>query len=73
MSKFIFYTDGVTEAMNKYMEEYSPERLEAHLKKTPFSVQSIITEINKFTGGNPQSDDITVVMLESNDKCIRVF
>lgn len=63
-TKVIFYTDGVTEAMNSSEEEYGNERLLIHSKKPSVSIQSIVSDVNKFTSGHKQSDDITVVMVE---------
>ena len=63
-SRLIFYTDGVTEAMNSSEEEYGTERLLKHFNQSSVSVQSIINDVNKFTSGYKQSDDVTVVMIE---------
>ena len=45
------YTDGVNEAMDKDENEFSE------------LIKSVINEIEEFTGGIPQSDDITVLTL----------
>ncbi|MFO7524627.1 MAG: GAF domain-containing SpoIIE family protein phosphatase, partial [Ignavibacteriaceae bacterium] len=63
-SRLIFYTDGVTEAMNSSEEEYGSERLLKHSNESSVSIQSVVGDVNKFTGGYKQSDDITVVMVE---------
>ncbi len=65
----ILFTDGITEAMNKNFEEYTDERLEKLLSKMkPDSAQStldeIIDDINKFTAGAEQSDDITCLVIK---------
>jgi serine phosphatase RsbU (regulator of sigma subunit) len=63
------YTDGVTEAMDKNKELFSEERLENLLKiacKLP-SVEidrRTEKEIKRFTSGEPQSDDITMITLK---------
>ena len=60
------YTDGITEAMNPKRERFGDERLLAtirkygHLKADPL-VDKIHDEINVFTEGYSQSDDITLV------------
>lgn len=63
-SRLIFYTDGVTEAMNSSDEEYGSERLLIHSNESSVSIQSVVGDVNKFTGGYKQSDDLTVVMIE---------
>lgn len=65
----IFYTDGVPEAMNMEGELYTFERFKAAIQvnKTlePVAmVDKILAEIAEFTKGAPQSDDITVVVLQ---------
>ncbi len=65
----IQYTDGVTEAMNSEMEEYEEERFYACIKRlgnisAEAVVQAIVDDIQKFTGGIPQSDDITMLVMK---------
>ncbi|MEW6509904.1 MAG: SpoIIE family protein phosphatase [Bacteroidota bacterium] len=62
------YTDGVSEAMDKDMNQYNEERLETYLKSTGAKpireiVQGSIADLKKHTGSAPQSDDITVLSL----------
>jgi anti-anti-sigma factor len=65
----LIYTDGVTEAMNVSREQYGEERLldmikqYGHLHPQAF-IQKLETDIKKFTGGNPQNDDITIVAIK---------
>jgi sigma-B regulation protein RsbU (phosphoserine phosphatase) len=66
--KILFYTDGITEAMNENNEEYSDERLELFfLNNKPANAESFIenlmTDIKKHTADTPQSDDITALYL----------
>ncbi len=67
----VFFTDGVTEAMNpQQTEEYEEERLiECVLKNRDKSSQEImdavIVDINKFAD-NIQYDDITMIVLRVN-------
>lgn len=63
-SSLIFYTDGVTKAMNSSEEEYGTERLLKHSNESSFSIQSLVSDVNSFTGGYKQSDDVTVVMIK---------
>jgi len=62
--KLFFYTDGITEAMNKSEEEFETERLLKVLEKRTATPEIIINAVQEFTSGNTQSDDITVVMIE---------
>lgn len=64
----VFYTDGVTEAMNRSVEEYSEERLLHCIEEaqpTPSdTVSSVLSSVNHFVGRAKQHDDITVVALQ---------
>ncbi|MCD5391149.1 SpoIIE family protein phosphatase [candidate division NPL-UPA2 bacterium] len=62
----ILYTDGITEAMNADSEEFGLQRLLDIAKKGEGSsdlVAKIDREVSQFTGGIPQRDDITLVVL----------
>ncbi len=62
---FIQLTDGVIEAMNGSGDEYGEERLKSLLAKTGMdpekTVGSIVDDLNRFTGGELQGDDITLL------------
>ena len=65
------YTDGVTEAMNNRHELFTEPRLEehlSHLTKAPVSqiADQIMQEIDNFSTGIPQTDDITMLVLRYN-------
>ncbi len=65
----IFYTDGITEAMNRKKEEFGESRLEkAVLNYKDNTAQNIINklkkEIENFTAGAEQNDDITLISLK---------
>ncbi|MEA3332969.1 MAG: PP2C family protein-serine/threonine phosphatase, partial [Pseudomonadota bacterium] len=67
---FVF-TDGVTEAMNNRDELFTDPRLEenlAHLTKEPVIqiADQIMQEIDNFSTGIPQTDDITMLVLRYN-------
>jgi serine phosphatase RsbU (regulator of sigma subunit) len=61
----VFYTDGVTEAMDAQQELYGRERLSEAVKRAPLSakelVQSLVEDVEKFYGDLPQRDDLCVV------------
>lgn len=65
----LLYTDGITEAMNKNKEQFGEERLKKLLsengKKDVYELKKILlSALEDFTGGAPQSDDITFVLLK---------
>ena len=65
----ILYTDGVSEAMNLNNEEYSEEKLqevaESLINKTAEEILNGIKEdVQIFTQGNVQSDDITMIVIK---------
>ena len=65
----ILYTDGISEAMNLKNEEYSEEKLqeiaESLVDKTAEEILNGIKEdVQIFTQGNVQSDDITMIVIK---------
>jgi len=67
--RIFLYTDGVTEAMNKSNEEFTENRLleclSGNLTTTPKElVHHVINEVNSFSNGKEQSDDITCLALK---------
>jgi sigma-B regulation protein RsbU (phosphoserine phosphatase) len=67
------YTDGVNEAMNAQEEAFSDDRLEQSLVALQGSgikdvVFGIMANIRAFTGDAPQSDDITMMMIQYRGK-----
>ncbi|MCX5998338.1 MAG: PP2C family protein-serine/threonine phosphatase, partial [Chloroflexi bacterium] len=68
----VFYTDGVTEAINSSEEQFGQARLARVVQEThQLSAQGIIDriqeEVRAFTKGHPQFDDITLIVL----KCLQ--
>jgi sigma-B regulation protein RsbU (phosphoserine phosphatase) len=61
----VFYSDGVTEAMNSSLEQYGETRLRDHVANPSASVQSLLNDVRLFTAGHPASDDVTVVMVQA--------
>ena len=64
----LIYSDGVTEAMNKRMTQFGDKRLKTIVKKNmglPAGelVEIIVSEVNKHFGGEPQNDDMTIIVL----------
>jgi sigma-B regulation protein RsbU (phosphoserine phosphatase) len=67
--KLVVYSDGVTEAENPAGKQFTDDRLMELVKKHPKASaaqlhQTIIDEVANFTAGAPQSDDVTLVVLE---------
>ncbi len=67
----VFYTDGVTEAMNTLHEEYGEEKLievvKYHkAKETSDILSKVKNSIAEFTLGMPPYDDITMIILKKN-------
>lgn len=65
----VIYTDGITEAMNKAGEQYGNDRLIEFIKTNSDLHPDEFTEkldadINRFTAGAPQNDDITLVVIK---------
>ena len=67
--RLFFYTDGVTEAMNQQDQLYSEERLLSdvtdlrQLGIRPL-VEGVVGCVKAFAGAAPQSDDITIMIVE---------
>ena len=69
---FVFYTDGVTEAMNEDGEVFGLDRLQDVFTAAPprdaeKANQTILDALYDFVGDAPQSDDITCLMLHRSD------
>ncbi len=66
----VFYTDGLTDAMNAEQESFGHERLESTLRQysgeasAKVIVESLLHEVAKFTGAVRQYDDVTVVVVK---------
>jgi sigma-B regulation protein RsbU (phosphoserine phosphatase) len=65
----VLFTDGIIESRNSDNEEFSEERLlkliKANLKSSADELKErIISELNAFTSGVPQWDDMTLVIIK---------
>ncbi|MCX6144229.1 MAG: PP2C family protein-serine/threonine phosphatase, partial [Ignavibacteriales bacterium] len=65
----VLYTDGVTEAMNKSFDEYGESRLRQVMigssdKSASGFLGGIVSDVEKFVAGEPQSDDLTMLVLK---------
>ena len=66
--KIILYTDGVTEAMDCSKQLFGEERLLKTLAANDATPEEFVhlirTEVSEFAGSEPQSDDITLLVME---------
>jgi sigma-B regulation protein RsbU (phosphoserine phosphatase) len=67
--QLFIYTDGVTEAMNPNDEEFGMDKMISVLehnkeKNTEEILESLSIAIREHTAGQPQSDDITMMMIK---------
>ena len=65
-NKLFLYTDGVTEAMDAHEDFYGDERLASTLAELQEGaldelVNGVVRSVRSFSGGAPQSDDITAM------------
>jgi phosphoserine phosphatase RsbU/P len=64
-TRLLFYTDGITEAMNRTQEEYGPTRLLEHFLQPGACVGGLIEDVKRFGNGSDQTDDATAVLIRS--------
>jgi len=67
---FLFYTDGISEAMNIQKEEFGEHRLVDLMNQTDHQNaqhirEDIIHKVHHFVNDEPQHDDITMVILRA--------
>ncbi|HKJ82180.1 MAG TPA: GAF domain-containing SpoIIE family protein phosphatase [Ignavibacteriaceae bacterium] len=65
----VVFSDGITEAMNKEEEEFDEPRLIELIKSNKDKsseelIELIFIEVNNFSKGQPQSDDMTIVIIK---------
>ncbi len=69
----VIFTDGVVEAENNAQQEYGEERLMVMLHSgvalTPaMLLNTIMADLDRFTGDAPQHDDVTCMLLKGVDR-----
>ena len=62
-SRLVFYSDGITEAVNADEQEYGLERLAEHAASPAASAVSIVDDVRGFANGSGVRDDATVVFV----------
>lgn len=65
----VFYTDGVTEAMNSDGQQFGGERLRTTVAAIPDAsaqqiLSAVVDAVGAFTGDAPQSDDLTLLVVK---------
>lgn len=65
----IFYTDGITEAMNAEHQLFGMDRLETLVMSNPQArsqqvIDTVVEAVEEFTGGTLQSDDFTLLVIK---------
>ena len=72
----VFFTDGISEAMNEADEFFGEGRLgllaeeHAHLSSDELR-ERLLREIDAFVGAAPQHDDMTMILLKVDDLGVR--
>ncbi len=62
-SRLVFYSDGITEAVNADEQEYGLDRLAEHSGSAGASAVSIVDDVRAFANGSGVRDDATVVFV----------
>jgi sigma-B regulation protein RsbU (phosphoserine phosphatase) len=67
----VLFSDGISEAMNAFEEEFEEERLLQVIKEGSQLtmrdlVDEIISAVSKYTGDTPQTDDMTLLAVKRN-------
>jgi len=63
-SRFVFYSDGITEAVDPAGEEYGLVRLQEHLLRTDASAESLLDDVRAFADGSGLRDDASVILVK---------
>ena len=72
------YTDGLTEALNRNVEEFGEARIKETLKAnaglTVYQIRDeLVLRVNEWCAGAPQYDDLTFVIMKVPDNKIDSF
>ncbi len=68
----VVYTDGINEALDDQGNEFGLEQLQAVLRSAgpqsvDFLVKTIVEQVQSFSGGHPQNDDITLAAVQRSE------
>jgi sigma-B regulation protein RsbU (phosphoserine phosphatase) len=64
----LLYTDGITDALDEYGNYYGEKRLQEVIRSkrdcsAAVILDAVLGDLQRFTGGMPQQDDITMVVI----------
>jgi phosphoserine phosphatase RsbU/P len=62
-SRLVFYSDGITEALNYAEEEYGLDRLVEHVSSSNASAVTVVDAVRAYANGGGVRDDATVVFV----------
>ncbi len=65
--RLLFYTDGISEALNHADEEFGSDRVTEFVREHHCDLLSIMQAAREFRGARAQKDDATVVVLRSDE------
>lgn len=66
--QFVFYTDGVVEAMNHDKEMFGVDNLVKSLLDSPtFDIDKLVEDSQAFCRGEPFDDDVSIVKLDASE------
>jgi sigma-B regulation protein RsbU (phosphoserine phosphatase) len=68
VDKLLFYTDGISEAMNSQKQEFGTDRLENFIyndqsQSAKDMAENLLAKVDQFVGNAEQHDDITLITL----------
>ena len=68
--ELVIFTDGVSEAMNRNLEEWGEQRLAetvraSTVRTAPDLIAQIMAAADAFAAGAPQHDDMTLVVVRA--------
>jgi sigma-B regulation protein RsbU (phosphoserine phosphatase) len=63
--RLLFYTDGISEALNREGQDFGSTRIEEVLKTHDCSVPRLMEAVRRFGGESALKDDATVILLRS--------
>ncbi len=64
-SRLVFYSDGLSEAMNSSLEQYGEQRLADHFAHPSSTIETLLLDVETFRAGHSASDDLTIVMIQT--------
>ena len=63
--RLLFYTDGISEALNREDQEFGSGRLTEFVATHDCSLSRLMEAVKEFRGKCAQEDDATVILLRS--------